>query len=88
MKESIAFACIYRPDGSLFARYRRDDYTGQIPSVGLQEEGHWFVDGWLGVRKKIYLGDEFIGSIRGSSGINAEWNRQDAKAPKGPQSIA
>jgi PAS domain S-box-containing protein len=61
--KSIVFACIYRPDGSLFAKYQRGDFAGGSPSAGTREEGYRFVNGWLVMRKKIALGSDLIGSI-------------------------
>ena len=68
--KQVVFACIYRPDGSLFAKYRREDFSGDSPSVGFKEEGYRFIDGWLVIRKEIVLGGEAIGSIYLQSDIS------------------
>ncbi len=62
-RKAIAFACIYRPDGSFFANYKRENFSGMTPPTGILEKGYQFDSGWLVMNKKITLNDEFIGTL-------------------------
>jgi PAS domain S-box-containing protein len=59
----IVFACIYEPDGRVFARYiRGDDQNISIPPLS-QFEGSRFEANYLNVSRRVELGNEVIGSV-------------------------
>ena len=68
--EPIVRAYLYRPDGSLFAKYQREDYLDDFPPPVFQEEGSHFVGRWLVMRKQIILDKETIGVLYLQSNLN------------------
>jgi len=62
-KTPIVFACIYTPDGKVFARYQRRDVTEVIVPPPPQPECHHFDQNQLIVFKEIYHEGEKLGTI-------------------------
>lgn len=63
VKESVVVARIYLPDGSTFAKFEREGFSGESPSTGLQEKNYRFVGGWLLMSKQLIVNDEYIGTL-------------------------
>ncbi len=62
-KPHVMFACIFHPDGKVFASYARD---GKMENVRLPEPrktGHYFDDDYLFLFQEIMLEDDMIGTV-------------------------
>ena len=61
-KKTIAFACIFRKDGTIFATYQRSGFTtDKMPE--LKEEGFKLGDGWLTMYKQIIINNKPAGTV-------------------------
>ncbi|MDA2937282.1 response regulator [Acidobacteria bacterium AH-259-A15] len=61
-EEHIVFACIYRRDGSVFARYLRGDGNKIFPPESIQE-GYSFQDDHFLLFQPILLNREMVGTV-------------------------
>ncbi|MCP5103796.1 MAG: PAS domain S-box protein [bacterium] len=61
-RESIELACVYRNNGSLFARYRRKDFNRPAPPAP-QYESYRFDDQSLVMTKQVTLNGQPIGMV-------------------------
>jgi PAS domain S-box-containing protein len=59
----IAFACIYRSDGTLLAKYEREGYHRETPVPPPEADTHRFQGGWLMMFRQIFLNDQHIGTV-------------------------
>lgn len=60
-KPSIVFAAVRRPDGTLFAQYRKAGFSSQpLPAPAAP---YAFVDSWLLVRRPVMISNKKVGSI-------------------------
>ncbi|MCK4760955.1 MAG: PAS domain S-box protein [Candidatus Aminicenantes bacterium] len=63
-KSSVAFAGIHRPDGSLFAEYKRKGFSGKpLPASPKQQDGYRFEGAWLVMYKQVIITDEIVGTL-------------------------
>jgi PAS domain S-box-containing protein len=59
----IIAAYIYKPDGSVFARYQRPDAKTPVQAPSVQHDTHGFTDDWVEVFQDIVVGGEKAGTI-------------------------
>lgn len=61
--ESIIFACVYTPDGKVFAQYHKSDKYADITAPPLRGQGYSYEGKYLRLFHTIRLNDKVIGSI-------------------------
>lgn len=62
VKKPIAFACIFRKDGTIFATYQRSGFTrDKLPE--LEKEGVNLGNDWLTMYKQIIINDKPAGTV-------------------------
>ncbi|MCZ6872573.1 MAG: response regulator [bacterium] len=62
-ERQIVSACLYMTDGTVFAKYRRDDVNKDLSPPAPQADSHRFEDGHLVLFQQIVLVGETIGTI-------------------------
>ena len=62
-KAPIAFACLYRDDGTVFATYQRSDFDPGEALPEPQRDGYRFDKGWLTLYRQISLDGLPIGTV-------------------------
>jgi len=60
---SIIFACLYTPDGKVFAEYRKSDKYADITPSEMRDQGYSYEGKYLRLFHTILLNDKAIGSI-------------------------
>ncbi len=61
-KPSVAYACVYGKDGSVFAAYRRSDFTGEPRGAPGPERCRFTAD-WLVASHPIVMNKEVLGRV-------------------------
>lgn len=59
----IAFACVYRKDGTLLAKYEREGFKRKTPPPPPEPDTHRFHEGWLMMFRQILLNGQPIGTV-------------------------
>ena len=62
-KKPIAFACVYRSDGTIFAAYQREGFSPDTPPPEPQEDGYSFDGDGLVIFKRVILNNRPIGTV-------------------------
>ena len=62
-KKPIAFACVYRSDGTIFATYQREGFSFDNPPPEPQEDGYSFDRDRLVIFKRVILNNRPIGTV-------------------------
>ncbi len=61
--DSIVFACIYDKQGTVFAKYQRENGSGEIQPPQPEENSHSFENGRLSVFRQVVLDGEILGTV-------------------------
>lgn len=62
-RPGIVFACIYRPDGEVFAVYRPDGVAKGVKPPPVRETSHYFEAHYLYLFQRIIVDDDVIGTV-------------------------
>lgn len=74
-EQHIVAVCIYGTDSQVFAKYLRDDVSGDFPLPEPREDSHRFKDGYLVLFRRIVLDNETIGTIYLQSDMQELYSR-------------